>query len=141
MFGPVVNLAARLEALTKHLRVSILVDEPVAARLNATGDPLYRCRPIAKIRPVGVDALTVFELIGEQRGAHLLDYEVARKAVEEGRWADARARLELLTDGPSRFLRNFLDAAPDDPPATACAPGHPETGCRGRSLPYPDTPT
>src|SRR5262249_53226494 len=59
VFGPVVNRASRLEGLTKHLRVSILVDEAVANTLNQCSDPLCRCRPLVRLRPVGLDPLTV----------------------------------------------------------------------------------
>ena len=44
VFGPVVNRAARLEALTRKLRVSILVDEDAAARLSGGGDSWRRRR-------------------------------------------------------------------------------------------------
>jgi adenylate cyclase len=117
VFGPVVNLAARLESMTKQFGVSILVDEAAAVALNATGDPQRRCRPLACVRPVGLDPLTVHELIGERRVPGLLDYDVARKDVAEGRWADARGRLKKLNDGPSKFLTDFLRTAPDAPPA------------------------
>src|SRR5262249_59577425 len=49
VFGPVVNLASRLESMTKRFRASILVDEAVAERLaNPKHAHWVRCRRVAE---------------------------------------------------------------------------------------------
>src|SRR4029079_3109081 len=53
VFGPVVNLAARLETMTRILRASILIDPPPAAIVRATVPPdVCRVRRLARLRPV-----------------------------------------------------------------------------------------
>ena len=56
VFGPVVNLASRLEGMTKILRAPISLDEAGARALGA-GDRrgLFRCRRVAKVKPYGLD--------------------------------------------------------------------------------------
>ncbi len=65
VFGPVVNLASRLQDMTKLLRVPILIDEPTAdaVREHLPRD-VGRVRRLAKVRPYGMDTpLVVTELI------------------------------------------------------------------------------
>ncbi|MFN9290172.1 MAG: adenylate/guanylate cyclase domain-containing protein, partial [Planctomyces sp.] len=56
VFGPVVNLASRLEAMTRELHVSVLIDERldqlVRGRMNP-GDG--RVRRLLKVQPYGLD--------------------------------------------------------------------------------------
>ena len=93
VFGPVVNLASRLETMTRQLRASILIDPPTAAVIRATVPrEICRVRRLAHVRPVGLSApLEVSELLpplplGEgsrasRRGSltdeHLASYEAA----------------------------------------------------------------
>ncbi|HMP80872.1 MAG TPA: adenylate/guanylate cyclase domain-containing protein, partial [Pirellulaceae bacterium] len=53
-FGPVVNLAARLESLTRQFRVPILLDEASAQKVIKQSDPGFRLRKLAFIRPAGI---------------------------------------------------------------------------------------
>ncbi|MFO0825936.1 MAG: adenylate/guanylate cyclase domain-containing protein [Gemmataceae bacterium] len=65
VFGPVVNLASRLQDMTKLLRVPILIDEPTAAavREHVSAD-VARVRRLAKVKPFGLATpLLVTELI------------------------------------------------------------------------------
>ena len=65
VFGPVVNLASRLEGMTKLLRAPILLDE-ATARLVRGQVPreVARVRRLAIVRPYGLDApLEVSELL------------------------------------------------------------------------------
>ena len=65
VFGPVVNLASRLEGMTKLLRAPILLDE-ATARIVRQEVPreVARVRRLAIVRPYGLDApLEVSELL------------------------------------------------------------------------------
>ena len=124
VFGPVVNRAARLEALTRRFKVSILVDEAAAGRLG-NGDG-WRRRRVARLQPYGMkEPLMVSEILPpavESGPASLsepqrLDYEAALEAFMAGRWKDAQRHLKYLTsDGSSEFLLNFMKQHPDGPP-------------------------
>lgn len=127
VFGPVVNLAARLQDLTKAMGVPILIDEATAtvASKALAADEAY-CRRVACLRPAGVqESLNAFALIpaddeeltltGEQIRAH----QAIVEAVIDNQWGKAKELLtEMpLTDGPSNFLRNAIASmgeAPDD---------------------------
>ncbi len=125
VFGPVVNLAARLEGLTKHVRAPVLVDEPVAAAVS--GGDLARCRRVARVLPAGMSrALTVSELLppahepGVLSEAQRLTYEAGLDAFQAGIWPDALGKLKYLlplNDGPALFLKDFLDRHAEGPPA------------------------
>ncbi|MDA0835887.1 MAG: adenylate/guanylate cyclase domain-containing protein [Planctomycetota bacterium] len=56
VFGPVVNLASRLEGMTKQLQVPIIIDEATAAILRSR-DAVDDCRlrKLAKILPYGME--------------------------------------------------------------------------------------
>ncbi|MBU6178115.1 MAG: adenylate/guanylate cyclase domain-containing protein [Verrucomicrobia bacterium] len=113
VFGPVVNLASRLEGLTKILRVPILIDETTAksvkTRMPVT---IARTRRLARIRPYGlIGELDVSELMHPMSKAevltdqHLEQYEKALKAFLEGNWTDA---YELLHSIPPQDLGKDL---------------------------------
>jgi len=126
VFGPVVNLASRLQNLTKAIGVPILVDEATAITAGQTlsAEEGY-CRGVGRIRPAGVQVpVNAYALIpcqdsdlsltGEQLRAH----EAAVEAIIGNSWDEARRNLEQLplTDGPANFLRsaiaNLGDAQP-----------------------------
>lgn len=104
VFGPVVNLASRLEAMTRELHVSILIDETLDSRVRA-GLPAEdgRVRRLMKVQPYGMDRpLFVSELVpGELQlplltSQHLADFERGVDAFLEGRWADAWSFLHRM---------------------------------------------
>ncbi|MGB3118030.1 MAG: adenylate/guanylate cyclase domain-containing protein [Verrucomicrobiales bacterium] len=104
VFGPVVNLASRMEGLTKILRVPILVDE-TTAKYVSTKMPktLARSRRLARVRPYGLGAaLEVSEvMLPMSEGSlltdkHLEQYEAALKAFVEGNWTSAYEMLHSL---------------------------------------------
>jgi len=132
VFGPVVNLASRLESLTKHFQVPVLIDgataeilikmnENSALRINAEN---FRCRRLASIRPYGMERVClVHELMPSRVEAGVMsevdvrDYDAAFEHFIAGTWNDARVLLERLPfDGPSLVLKNFINRFRGTPP-------------------------
>ena len=114
VFGPVVNLASRLEGMTKLLRTPILLDETTARLLRQrVPSRLARCRRLAVVKPYGLDTpLEVSELLPpepeypELADAHLEAYEKALDAFLAGNWSDS---IELLHQVPARDrVKDFL---------------------------------
>jgi adenylate cyclase len=93
VFGPVVNLASRLENLTKMLHAPILLDEPTAEIARSKLVPHEaRVRRVARVRPQGMlAALEVSELLppGVLSDEHLATYEDALDALIAGDWKKA----------------------------------------------------
>jgi adenylate cyclase len=126
VFGPVVNLASRLEGMTKQLRVPILLDEATAERARSLSRSVGRCRRIARVRPYGLETpLMVSELLppAEQdpilTDQNLLDYESGLDLLIAGRWAES---LEMLHRIPARdrakdFLTIFIIQHNYEPPS------------------------
>jgi adenylate cyclase len=110
VFGPVVNLASRLQDMTKLLRVPILIDEPTAeaVRRHLPRD-VGRVRRMAKVRPYGLETpLLVAELIppapapgaehveGALTDADLDAYDKALDAFLAGDWGAAYKHLHRV---------------------------------------------
>ena len=118
VFGPVVNLAARLEGMTKPLRVPILLDEPTAEFLRAQmPGHAARVRRLAKVRPYGLETtLIVTELVppaGPESvltDEHLADYDSALEAFLAGEWIKAYELLHKLPpqDRGKDLLTGFI---------------------------------
>lgn len=106
-FGPVVNLASRLEGMTRQLHVPIVIDDCVAqiirARLPADEG---RVRLLAKVLPYGMETpVAVSELLPSEAdlpelGAmHLAAYDAAVEHFIAGRWDEAYTSLRALPPG------------------------------------------
>jgi len=118
VFGPVVNLASRLEGMTKSLRVPILLDEPTAEFVRAQlPGSAARVRRLAKVRPYGLEtALMVTELVppaGPESAltdANLADYHAALEAFLAGEWVKAYELLHRLPpqDRGKDLLTGFI---------------------------------
>lgn len=114
VFGPVVNLASRLEGMTKILHAPILMDELTAERVRSTLVPEQaRCRTVGRFRPYGLDTpLTITELLSpldEDPGftdADVKFYEQAVQAFTEGNWPQAFTLLHRVT--PEDVVKDFL---------------------------------
>jgi adenylate cyclase len=113
-FGPVVNLASRLEGMTRFLRARILLDEDSARRIReAPGPPVARVRRVAKVRPYGLDTpLVVSELLPLEKDfpqltdAHIAAYEEALDALMARDWHKA---FQLLHRVPAEDeVKDFL---------------------------------
>ncbi|MFG0297047.1 MAG: adenylate/guanylate cyclase domain-containing protein [Maioricimonas sp. JB045] len=114
VFGPVVNLASRLETMTKQLRVPILLDEATATsvreRLPATEG---RTRRLGKVLPYGLETpLVVSELVPplddrpDLTDDHLRLYEEGVTHFLDGRWEEAYGCLHQMP--PSDRAQDFL---------------------------------
>ncbi|HMO85179.1 MAG TPA: adenylate/guanylate cyclase domain-containing protein [Lacipirellulaceae bacterium] len=127
VFGPVVNVAARLQDLSKAVGEPILIDGATASSIaGAISAEEAVCRAVARVRPPGLEeAVEVFALtpvagMGRiPRGEELRQYYRARRAIERGDWAEAREWLRRLPqdDGPTNFLRMALRVLGFAPPA------------------------
>ncbi len=114
VFGPVVNLASRLEGMTKFLYAPILIDDATAKAVRqGISRDLARCRRVAKVKPYGMDTeVEVNELLppeSEHRDLtdeHIAAYERALDAFINGDWPDA---MEMLQEVPARDqVKDFL---------------------------------
>ncbi|VAX39461.1 Adenylate cyclase [hydrothermal vent metagenome] len=104
VFGPVVNLASRLESMTKQLRVPIVLDEQTA---NIVRERLHqsegRIRKLANVLPYGMEkSVLVNELLPpvsdypEFTDAHCKIYEAGVEDFIAGRWEEAYQRLHQM---------------------------------------------
>lgn len=126
VFGPPVNLASRLEGLTKLLHVPVLLDEATAQAVRASGQKgTLRVRPLARLRPYGFDqAVLVHELLppGEEypllTDEHLALCEAAVRYFLEGRWNEAFDLLHRLpaSDRGADFLTSYITQHHRQPP-------------------------
>jgi adenylate cyclase len=116
VFGPVVNLASRLEAMTKTFHVPILVDETTHRLVEKTvSTDLVRVRRLMVVKPYGMETvLTVSELLPPLAeyplltDQHLADYEAALDALRAGEWSRA---YELVHGLPAQDRgKDFLTA-------------------------------
>jgi adenylate cyclase len=114
VFGPVVNLASRLEGMTKILHAPILLDETTAKAARELATPQQaRFRRVARVKPYGIDTpLTVTELLPPAcdypalSDEHLANYEAAFDALQEGRWTEAYSLLYKIP--PEDQVKDFL---------------------------------
>jgi len=126
VFGPVVNLASRLEGMTKILRAAILVDEATARAVRRQVPPqVARVRRLAIVRPYGLDApLEVSELLPPESqypvltDEHLAVYESALDAFLAGDWARAFGLLHRIPteDRVKDFLTVYIAQHNRTPP-------------------------
>lgn len=114
VFGPVVNLASRLEAMTKQIHAPILLDEATAAaaRQQLPQDSA-RLRRIAKVKPAGLDIpALVSELVPpaaqypQLNDENLAAYEEAVDAFLAGDWSLALKLLHRVP--PDDLVKDFL---------------------------------
>ena len=127
VFGPVVNMGARLESMTKTVRSPILIDERSAEYVRDRMPPsVGQIRRLGRIRPYGMDtAIAVSELLppadveGTLTDQHIASFEAAVDAMEQGQWNKS---LELLGELPVHdrtkdFLMIYIATNNYAPPA------------------------
>jgi adenylate cyclase len=133
VFGPVVNLAARLESMTRFLHVPILLDETTAVavdgllgKTDATAAPPIRTRRLAAFRPYGMtSSIQVHQLLPPEgddsaiRQADLAKYEQALQLFIAGQWNDAYHSLQRYPadDEAKDFLTGYIAQHNRQPPA------------------------
>lgn len=124
-FGPAVNLAARLETMTKQLNTSILVDAQTASQVAGTQQ--IRTRRLAIVKPYGMaKAIEVWQLLPSEEEFPLLSdgdiakYEQSLEHFLDGDWATAWELLHQVPAGDRSkdFLTTYIASrnrkAPDD---------------------------
>lgn len=125
VFGPVVNLAARLEAMTRRLGADILLDETTATEVSGALADGGRLRRMATIVPHGfetpliVNQLLPLETVAPKLSTTALDeYDQALSDFAAGRWDEARRSLTALalTDGAAVFLLEYMSEENNQPP-------------------------
>ncbi|QDT33338.1 adenylate/guanylate cyclase domain-containing protein [Thalassoglobus polymorphus] len=114
VFGPVVNLASRLEGMTKKLRVPIVMDEAtteIARERLSEGEG--RVRKLARVLPYGLEnILNVSELVppagedSELSDEQIQVYENGVKQFMDGDWEEAYRLLHSMpsSDQAQDFL-------------------------------------
>ena len=126
VFGPVVNLASRLESMTKFVGATILLDEPTArATRKQVPREIARARRLAVVRPYGLDTpLEISELLPPESDypqltdEHIAYYEAALDAFLARRWSDALRLLHRLPpeDQVTDFLTVYIAQHKRTPP-------------------------
>ena len=111
MIGDTVNLASRIEGLTKQYGVCIAVGGELAEKL-----PEFALIELDRVRVVGRDqAATVFALLGDEEFAATPDFAAFRAEHEamladyrERRWDEAEARLVERREAAAQFAVSKL---------------------------------
>jgi adenylate cyclase len=126
VFGPVVNVAARLEGMTKFIHAPILLDEETAAAIRRqVPTTVARVRKLARIRPYGMETpLLVSELLPPAAefplltDEHLAAFEAAVDAMFVGDWNGAFERLHHVPseDRVKDFLTVYMARHDRTPP-------------------------
>lgn len=104
VFGPVVNLASRLEAMTRQLNVPILIDHHLDEIVRQRSDDFDgRVRRLLKVLPYGMDnPLEVSELVPSAAALpqitdqHIADFEAGVDCFIAGDWAEAWRHLHSM---------------------------------------------
>jgi len=125
VMGDNVNLASRLEGMTKQYHVGVLVNETTHAATNGQ----FVAREVDKIRVKGKKhPVTIYELLApgselKNYETLLADYNAALESYRAQDWIDAAGKLGniMMTrpyDGPTQvLLQRCLEFMDDPPPA------------------------
>lgn len=128
VFGPVVNSGSRLQGLSKKFGVAICIDEATAefARRFISRDTAIT-RRLGNVIPRGMTSpMNIYSL--EPTYGHVLPsdsesvyetFELALDSVQSGDWSNAVRILRDLpnSDGPTRFLKDYLEEQGMEPPS------------------------
>lgn len=120
-FGPVVNLASRLEGMSKYFGSCILADGETVERYNSaieiSGEqtparPHPSLRRLGRFQPFGLaGAFDVYQIAGQAiASGQTLGYEKALQSFESGDWESAKEALASLSteDAAVGFLSNYI---------------------------------
>lgn len=118
--GDIVNTAARLQELNRHLGTRALISAAaLAGTVGLRTRPLGQFQLRGKRLPVTVHELAVDGLSDDD----LADFAVALAAFRDAAWQDAGARFAALVarlpqDGPSRFYAELAERYLREPPSS-----------------------
>ena len=126
IFGPTVNIGARLEGMTKQLGTPILIDEAVAEYARQHLPPSEgRVRKVGRFRPAGMSQeLVVSQLLPPASDVDSLSdvdivlYEKSWDSFAAGQWQDALDQLDEISasDRMRDYLRIYIMANNGEPP-------------------------
>ena len=126
VFGPVVNLASRLEGLTSLLHVPILIDDATSKVVRSQLSPDQgRVRCVGKVRPAGFDSpVLLHEVLPSEKDddslsdQHLQTFEEAVAAFMEGDWDRSYDLLHQVpaSDRAKDYLTLFMVQNDRTPP-------------------------
>lgn len=114
-FGPAVNLASRLEGMTKRLSSPILIDKETATQIDRSAG--IRLRRLAIVQPYGMQsAIEIYQLLPNFEkyplltDDHIRHYEVALDAFVAGDWETAWGALHEVpaADTSKDFLTTYI---------------------------------
>ena len=117
-FGPVVNLASRLEGLTKLFGAKVIVDHDTAMALKESNDHQFQLRRLALVRPAGLEKeIEAWQLLEPSRPnvqilspEQIASYEVSLDAMISGDWSTAYDLLHAIPawDRPKDVLLSII---------------------------------
>jgi adenylate cyclase len=122
VFGPVVNLGARLQGMTKMFGIYLCVDESTVAALKqdaVSGPWLFRL--LGRVQPQGMSIpANVYELRKYEPTLKKFfdDFTAMALRFIQGQWSLVRSALEQFPedDGPAGFYRGLMQKSPQTPP-------------------------
>lgn len=134
LYGPVVNLAFRLEEMTKAFGTGIVVSDDIATHVR-NADPTFaqfRTRPLGTVKPRGVNnTLPIHELMPRERipdyrswltegdySANLKLWKSALELFTKGQWGEAHTALDdrFHADPAAKYLMKFMAKSNKTPP-------------------------
>jgi adenylate cyclase len=116
-FGPVVNLASRLEGMNRWLGTEVLMDD-LTAQKGQTESLASETRALGAFQPYGMsNSVLVHELSSNAEDARS-SYSKALEFFQAGQWSNALSELALMpTDDSARiFLEGYIHRHDDKPP-------------------------
>lgn len=123
-FGPVVNLASRLEGLNRLVNSSLLIDRATMEQVSSDRTELgFQIRGLGRFQPYGMSLVSeVFQVLSEpgQLTSEELDRFVdALTLFQAGNWLAAGKILQPLPRGDSgrQFLLEFMQQTDGHPPS------------------------
>ena len=119
-FGPTVNVASRLEGLTKQWGVPILIDENSMSQLNSDSHSAVCGIRLARVRPPGMSRdLDIGQLVPVElaQATEFVAYDQALDDFGKGHWTQALDKLARIPEdspiaGPAKFLREWIRQHP-----------------------------
>ena len=134
LYGPIVNLAFRLEGMTKAFGVGVIVTQPVADRVAQSESEGLKTRKLGMVRAKGFpEPVAAFELYPSHtptiQDLQESDWGTAVDLFTEGNWTDAYAMLsQLFSEDPAahcliRVMDQYKKRIPADWDGSFVPPG------------------